>query len=102
MSNRKGKRFVKIIHIYNVHIGNKIHIEQRAEGGGQINHKVGYNANQGGQTAVGRSRTANFKSQFADGNGRSGIAGKRNDEQGGQEAVKFRNNVWRSKKIRKR
>jgi hypothetical protein len=98
MSKKHINKFVKII---NIRIGHTIHIEQRAEGGGQINHNVGYNSNQGGQTAVERSRTENFKSQFANGNGRSGIAGKKNDEQGGQEAVKFRNNVWLSKKIKK-
>ncbi|WP_246627994.1 hypothetical protein [Paenibacillus oenotherae] len=64
-------------------------INQRAEGGGQINKHVGVNANQGGQNAIKGSRSANKNSQFANGNGRSGIAGKKNDEQGGQEAVKF-------------
>lgn len=62
---------------------------ERAEGGGQINKHVGTNANQGGQNAIHGSRTANKNAQFANGNGRSGIAGKKNDEQGGQEAVKF-------------
>lgn len=69
-------------------IRNNVHIEQRAEGGGQINRNVGANSNQGGQTAV-RGRTANKFSQFANGNGRSGIAGKKNDEQGGQSAKKI-------------
>ena len=65
-------------------------IEQRAEGGGQINKNVGTNANQGGQNAINGSQSANNESQFANGNGRSGIAGKGNDEQGGQEAIKIR------------
>lgn len=62
----------------------EIHIEQRAEGGGQINKDVGMNANQGGQNARNHSGTSNDRSNFADGNGRSGIAGKENDEAGGQ------------------
>lgn len=65
-------------------------IEQRAEGGGQINENVGVNANQGGHNALNGSKSFNVKSQFANGNGRSGIAGKCNDEQGGQEAIKIR------------
>ncbi len=69
-------------------------VEQRAEGGGQINKNVGTNANQGGQNAINGSKSKNFDSQFANGNGRSGIAGKGNDEQGGQEAVKIRKKKW--------
>ncbi|CAM4079692.1 hypothetical protein [Bacillus manliponensis] len=65
-------------------------IEQRAEGGGQINENVGVNANQGGHNAINGSESFNVKSQFANGNGRSGIAGKCNDKQGGQEAIKTR------------
>ncbi len=65
-------------------IGNTdIHFEQRAEGGGQINKDVGTNANRGGQNALNGSQTRNHNSQFADGNGRSGIAGNDNDETGG-------------------
>lgn len=67
---------------------------QRAEGGGQINKNVGTNANQGGQNAVNGSRSANKNSQFANGNGRSGIAGKKNDEQGGQSAKKISKKKW--------
>jgi len=49
-----------------INIGNKeIHLNQRAEGGGQINKDVGTNANRGGQNAI---------------NDRSGIAGDNNDE----------------------
>ncbi|MFD1954647.1 hypothetical protein ACFSL6_10850 [Paenibacillus thailandensis] len=62
--------------------------EQRAEGGGQINRNVGATATQGGQNAI-FGRTQNKKSQFANGNGRSGIAGKKNDEQGGQSSFKI-------------
>ncbi|MFJ7982931.1 hypothetical protein ACIQ1D_22030 [Lysinibacillus xylanilyticus] len=63
-----------------INIGNKeIHLKQRAEGGGQINKDVGTNANRGGQNAINDS-TRNINSQFADGNGRSGIAGDNNDE----------------------
>ncbi|GAB0170950.1 hypothetical protein LSPCS325_43870 [Lysinibacillus sp. CTST325] len=73
-----------------INIGNKeIHFEQRAEGGGQINKDVGTNANQGGQNAINGS-TRNINSQFADGNGRSGIAGDDNDEAGGQQGIKVR------------
>lgn len=68
--------------------------EQRAEGGGQINKNVGTNANQGGQNAINGSKSANIESQFANGNGRSGIAGKGNDEQGGQSAIKIRARRW--------
>ncbi|WP_232243068.1 hypothetical protein [Paenibacillus sp. GSMTC-2017] len=77
--------------VYNITIGGThVQIEQRAEGGGQINRNVGMNANQGGQNANNHSETANNKSQFADGNGRSGIAGKENDELGGQQGIKVR------------
>ncbi|SFJ88251.1 hypothetical protein SAMN04487936_10560 [Halobacillus dabanensis] len=65
-------------------------IAPRAEGGGQINNDVGANANQGGQNAIDHSASENNKSQFADGNGRSGIAGKNNDEMGGQQGIKVR------------
>ncbi|WP_453990428.1 hypothetical protein [Bacillus nitroreducens] len=67
-----------------------IHLEQRAEGGGQINRNVGTNANQGGLNALDHSTAANSNSQFANGNGRSGIAGYNNDEQGGQQGIKVR------------
>ena len=71
-------------------IGNKdIRFEQRAEGGGQINKDVGTNANQGGQNAINGS-TRNVNSNFANGNGRSGIAGDNNDEAGGQQGIKVR------------
>ncbi|MFE3575166.1 hypothetical protein [Lysinibacillus sp. NPDC059133] len=74
-------------------IGNTdIHFEQRAEGGGQINKDVGTNANQGGQNAINGS-TRNVNSQFADGNGRSGIAGDNNDEAGGQQGIKVRDSL---------
>lgn len=83
------------IHIHNTfNIGNKDYrIEQRAEGGGQINKEVGTNANQGGQNALNRSQTSNDHSQFADGNGRSGIAGDNNDEAGGQQGIKVRDSL---------
>lgn len=83
------------IHIHNTfNIGKKeYHIEQRAEGGGQINKDVGTNANQGGQNALNRSQTKNERSQFADGNGRSGIAGDNNDEAGGQQGIKVRDSL---------
>jgi hypothetical protein len=95
--NRKGgitplskKKNITINNIeYHITIG-EIQIEQRAEGGGQILRNVGMNANQGGQNAKNHSKTANKKSQFADGNGRSGIAGKNNDELGGQQGLKIR------------
>ncbi|MFY0520137.1 hypothetical protein [Lysinibacillus sp. UGB7] len=81
-------------------IGNTdIHIEQRAEGGGQINKDVGTNANQGGQNALNGSRTRNQNSQFADGNGRSGIAGNDNDEAGGQQGIKVRDSLVIDSKI---
>ena len=76
---------------YTFNIGNKnFNIEQRAEGGGQINKHVGTNANQGGQNAIDHSESQNKNSQFADGNGRSGIAGRDNDEAGGQQGIKVR------------
>ncbi|WP_179194934.1 hypothetical protein [Bacillus sp. EAC] len=84
----KKKIEVEINIEYHIHIGD--HIEQRAEGGGQILRNVGMNANQGGQNANDHSETANNKSQFANGNGRSGIAGKQNDELGGQQGIKVR------------
>lgn len=82
-------------------IGNKeFHLEQRAEGGGQINKDVGTNANQGGQNAINHSQTENNKSQFADGNGRSGIAGNNNDEAGGQQGIKVRDSLLIKSKIK--
>jgi hypothetical protein len=84
-----------------INIGNKeIHIEQRAEGGGQINKNVGVNANQGGQNALDHSKTQNNKSQFADGNGRSGIAGDDNDEAGGQQGIKIRDSKLRKTRLK--
>ncbi|MGE7843301.1 hypothetical protein ACQKNX_21330 [Lysinibacillus sp. NPDC093712] len=75
-------------------IGNtENHFEQRAEGGGQINKDVGTNANQGGQNALNHSQTRNLNSKFADGNGRSGIAGDNNDEAGGQQGIKVRDSL---------
>ncbi|MBC6972473.1 hypothetical protein H9I32_08655 [Bacillus sp. Xin] len=84
---------ITIYNIYNLadRGSNAGNIEQRAEGGGQINKDVGTNANQGGQNAINGSKSVNNKSQFANGNGRSGVAGKGNDEQGGQEAIKIKN-----------
>jgi hypothetical protein len=91
VKHNKEKFEININIVYNINIGNKeIHIEQRAEGGGQINRNVGMNANQGGQNAKNHSQTANNQSQFANGNGRSGIAGKNNDELGGQQGIKVR------------
>ncbi|MBD3920922.1 hypothetical protein H8B09_19305 [Paenibacillus sp. PR3] len=81
----------------NIFIFNGPIINQRAEGGGQILKNVGQNANQGGQNAI-LGRTSNKKANFANGNGRSGIAGKRNDEQGGQEAVKKNITVFKKSK----
>ncbi|HWJ77098.1 MAG TPA: hypothetical protein VNR61_03360 [Niallia sp.] len=79
---------------FNINVGNKkITVEQRAEGGGQINKDVGVNANQGGQNALNGSQTRNNKSNFADGNGRSGIAGNDNDEAGGQQGIKVRDSI---------
>lgn len=88
MGKHKDKlKFIRGITItFNITINNRISIgndsnfghEQRAEGGGQINKNVGTNANQGGQNAIKGSKTANIKSQFANGNGRSGNAGKDN------------------------
>lgn len=79
---------------FNINIGNKeFHVEQRAEGGGQINDHVGTNANQGGQNAIGHSHSRNDGSKFADGNGRSGIAGNGNDEAGGQQGIKVRDSI---------
>lgn len=75
-------------------------INQRAEGGGQILHHVGQNANQGGQNAF-KGKTFNKNANFANGNGRSGIAGKKNDEQGGQEAVKKNSKVYKKSKHKK-
>ncbi len=73
-----------------INIGNKeIQFEQRAEGGAQINKDVGINANQGGQNAINGS-TRNVNSQFANGNGGSGIAGDNNDEAGGQQGIEVR------------
>lgn len=84
-----------------INIGNKeIDIQQRAEGGGQINKNVGTNANQGGQNAIDHSSTKNNKSQFADGNGRSGIAGDHNDEAGGQQGIKVRDSLLIKNKIK--
>jgi hypothetical protein len=62
----------------------------RVEGGGQVNNEVGAAATQGGQNAIDRSLATNDHSDFANGNGRSGIAGDENDEQGGQQAAKVR------------
>ncbi|MET3697714.1 hypothetical protein SAMN05877753_104414 [Bacillus oleivorans] len=79
---------------YNINIeDNRINIQQRAEGGGQILRNVGMNANQGGQNASNRSSTSNNQSNFANGNGRSGIAGNNNDEAGGQQGIKVRDSV---------
>ena len=79
---------------YTFNIGNKeFHVEQRAEGGGQINKDVGTNANQGGQNAIDHSASSNDHSNFADGNGRSGIAGNDNDEAGGQQGIKVRDSI---------
>ena len=78
---------------FTINIGNTdIHVEQRAKGGGQINKDVGTNANQGGQNAINGS-TRNVNSQFADGNGSSGIAGDNNDEASGQQGIKVRDSV---------
>lgn len=89
MGRQKDKQRSKVkIVIINITIDNRISIgnennfghEQRAEGGGQINKNVGTNANQGGQNAIKGSKSTNKKSQFANGNGRSGNAGKDNEE----------------------
>ena len=91
-SNKQGKNHITINFTFN--IGNTdFHFAQRAEGGGQINHDVGTNANQGGQNASDGSHTRNVNSQFADGNGRSGIAGNNNDEAGGQQGIKVRDSL---------
>lgn len=91
-SNKQAKNDITINITFN--IGNREnHFEQRAEGGGQINKEVGTNANQGGQNALNHSQTRNLKSQFADGNGRSGIAGNNNDEAGGQQGQKVRDSL---------
>ncbi|PWV98558.1 hypothetical protein DFQ01_11768 [Paenibacillus cellulosilyticus] len=90
---KKHKRGTTI----NIIIFNGPIINQRAEGGGQILRNVGQNANQGGQNAL-HGRTFNKKANFANGNGRSGIAGKKNDEQGGQGAVKNKITVFKKSK----
>ena len=91
-SNKQAKNDITINITFN--IGNtENHFEQRAEGGGQINKDVGTNANQGGQNALNHSQTRNLNSQFADGNGRSGIAGDDNDEAGGQQGIKVRDSL---------
>ncbi|MFJ7649865.1 hypothetical protein ACIQ1H_20320 [Lysinibacillus sp. NPDC097279] len=91
-SNKQAKNDITINITFN--IGNtENRFEQRAEGGGQINKEVGTNANQGGQNALNHSQTRNLKSQFADGNGRSGIAGNNNDEAGGQQGQKVRDSL---------
>ncbi|AVK86242.1 hypothetical protein C3943_23510 [Lysinibacillus sp. B2A1] len=90
-SKDPAKNHITINFTFN--IGNTdIHFEQRAEGGGQINKDVGTNANQGVQNAINGS-TRNVNSQFADGNGRSGIAGNDNDEAGGQQGIKVRDSL---------
>ena len=90
-SKDPAKNHITINFTFN--IGNTdIHFEQRAEGGGQINKDVGTNANQGGQNAINGS-TRNVNSQFADGNGRSGLAGNDNDEAGGQQGIKVRDSL---------
>ncbi|MFJ7669297.1 hypothetical protein ACIQXI_19700 [Lysinibacillus sp. NPDC097195] len=91
-SNKQAKNDITINITFN--IGNtENHFEQRAEGGGQINKDVGTNANQGGQNALNHSQTRNLKSQFADGNSRSGIAGDDNGEAGGQQGIKVRDSL---------
>ncbi|WP_378935388.1 hypothetical protein [Metabacillus herbersteinensis] len=85
---------------FQIFVGNRFNLEQRAEGGGQINKDVGTNANQGGQNAINGSKSANIKSEFANGNGRSGIAGKGNDEQGGQQGIKVRDTKLIKSKIK--
>lgn len=91
-SNKQAKNNITINITFN--IGNtENHFEQRAEGGGQINKDVGTNANQGGQNALNHSQTRNLNSQFADGNGRSGIAGDDNDEASGQQGIKVRDSL---------
>lgn len=90
-SKDPAKNHITINFTFN--IGNTdIHFEQRAEGGGQINKNVGTNANQGGQNAINGS-TRNVNSQFADGNGRSDIAGNDNDEAGGKQGIKVRDSL---------
>ncbi|MFC4778206.1 hypothetical protein ACFO9Q_15505 [Paenibacillus sp. GCM10023252] len=93
---------ITYINIYNggTKIDKSIHLklQQRAEGGGQILKDVGYNASQGGHFATNLSQSSNRRSQFANGNGRSGIAGHKNDEQGGQSAVKLRKSKNKSKR----
>jgi hypothetical protein len=90
--DKEGKNNITINITFN--IGNtENHFEQRAEGGGQINKDVGTNANQGGQNALNHSQTRNLNSKFADGNGRSGIAGDDNDEAGGQQGIKVRDSL---------
>ncbi|MEK5331189.1 hypothetical protein [Lysinibacillus sp. FSL W8-0992] len=90
--DKEGKNNITINITFN--IGNtENHFEQRAEGGGQINKDVGTNANQGGQNALNHSQTRNLDSKFADGNGRSGIAGDNNDEAGGQQGIKVRDSL---------
>lgn len=87
-SNKSAKNHITINFTFN--IGNTdFHFAQRAEGGGQINHDVGTNANQGGQNASNGSHTRNVNSQFANGNG----AGKKNDEAGEQQGIKERDSL---------
>lgn len=87
-SNKSAKNHITINFTFN--IGNTdFHFAQRAEGGGQINHDVGTNANQGGQNASNGSHTRNVNSQFADCNG----AGNKNDEAGEQQGIKERDSL---------
>ena len=96
----EGDGNIEINISFTINIGNKdIQIEQRAEGGGQINKHVRTNANQGGQNAIEHSQSKNNQSKFADGNGRSGIAGNENDEAGGQQGIKVRDSKTKKSKI---
>ncbi|MGE7953791.1 hypothetical protein [Lysinibacillus xylanilyticus] len=88
-SKKESKNHITFNLTFNIS-NTDFHFVQRAEGGGQINKDVGTNANQGGQNALNGSHTRNVNSQFADGNGRSGIAGDNNDEAGGQQGIKVR------------
>ncbi|SDW61179.1 hypothetical protein SAMN05518855_1003307 [Paenibacillus sp. CF384] len=56
---RSGKTIINITYNYNISIHNdrrRFTWIQKAQSGGQINKDVGFNANQGGQNAVNRSK----------------------------------------------
>lgn len=63
----------------------EFHVEKRSE--------------RGGQNAINHSQTANKQSKFADTNERSGISGNNNDESGGHQGIKVRDNQLHRSRI---